>query len=325
MMRGWIEVDGRVVSGDAACMLSADELTTAGGEFALSTRDISARDCFGIMPAEIPAGKVVCGGVSRPVIPHVPTLPLDAAVVESVRLRCAPNAVVTLSGGVDSALVAAISGLPAIAVGAEDSHDMRAAEYAADILGLSLTIQQISMDDILAALPRVCALLPGATPMDIELALSGWFICSLASRQGAERVLTGQAADELFAGYARYGRSANLRRDLSADFAGLDAQRARDLAVASQFGVWYSMPYMDMRVVRAARILTPDELVCGEQRKIALRRVAERFLPPEIAWKPKKAMQYGTGVTKLLARAAKEAGCSTTHAFIEKIRSGSDE
>jgi asparagine synthase (glutamine-hydrolysing) len=43
-------------------------------------------------------------------------------------------------------------------------------------------------------------------------------------------------------------------------------------------------------------------------RKYILRKAAEGILPPEILWKEKKAMQYGTGVQKVLDWLARNSG-----------------
>ncbi|MBE6506445.1 MAG: asparagine synthase [Methanocorpusculum parvum] len=319
MLLGWIEKDSRILSAAEAEMLTADEAAVCGGEFVLETKTLTARDCYGIMPSAHPAGVVTSAGVTYPVTPAVPHLSLEDAICEAVRIRCTENAVVTLSGGVDSTLVAALANLPAIAVGVEGSHDADAAEKAADALGIQLTLSPITLDDVGAALPEVLRFLPQKNPMDLELAVTGYFICRLAKQCGAERIITGQAADELFAGYARYGRTKTLREDLDADFKDLSRQRVRDSAAASHFGVWYSLPYMDERVVRCAKALKAEDLVSGELRKVALRKVAEKYIPEEFAWKPKKAMQYGSGVSKMLSRIAKQEGCRNTAELIEKI------
>lgn len=318
MLRGWIEKDGRILETAEAETLTAAELASCGGEFVLETELLTARDRYGIMPSAHPAGQITSADGVLEIQPDVPLLSLEDAVTEAVRLRCSPDAVVTLSGGVDSTLVAALSHLPAIAVGAEGSHDADAAERAAESLGADLTLHTITLDEVEAALPEVLQFLPRKNPMDLELAVTGYFICRLAKQCGAKRILTGQAADELFAGYARYGRTETLRADLDADFAGLSLQRERDSAAASHFGVWYSLPYMDERVVRCARNLSAEELVSGDQRKVALRKVAEKHIAEEFAWKPKKAMQYGSGVTKMLSKIAKSIGCRSTAELIEK-------
>ncbi|HJK58245.1 MAG TPA: asparagine synthase-related protein, partial [Methanocorpusculum sp.] len=94
--------------------------------------------------------------------------------------------------------------------------------------------------------------------------------------------------------------------DLDRDFLGLAAQRTRDSTAVGLSGVWYSLPYMDERVVRASRRLTDTDLISGDQRKLALRKIAARHLPEKLAWKPKKAMQYGSGITAALRRLQKQ-------------------
>ncbi len=72
------------------------------------------------------------------------------------------------------------------------------------------------------------------------------------------------------------------------------------------------MPYLDTRVVRAASAIPAGDKVCGEQRKVPLRTIAERYIPKELAWYEKKAMQYGSGVAKELRRLARHNGYKTS-------------
>ena len=315
-LTGWIEESGRLLDRAEIETFATSRLAECGGEFIIETDDCFIRDKYHIMPGLTEGKRVITAE------PRVPDMPLCEAIETAVSLRTAKDAVTTLSGGVDSSLVAVLAKLPCIAVGVPGSHDLAAAEKTAEILGLPLTVKEIGTDDIRAALEEVIAVIPRITPLDVEIAITGYFIAQTAKEAGASRVLTGQAADELFGGYARYGRSADLRADLAADFAGLAQQRERDAAVAALFGVWYSLPFMDERVVRASRKFSAEELVCGDLRKIALRTVAAEYLPEEIAWKPKKAMQYGSGVSAALEKIAKREGCRRSGELIEKLAAG---
>lgn len=312
-LTGWMEENGRLLNRAEIETFAKSRIAECGGEFILETDDAFIRDKYHIMPGT-PEGRQVITAE-----PHVPDMPLGEAIRKAVQLRIAGDAVTTLSGGVDSSLVAVLAGLPCIAVGLAGSHDLTAAEKTAEILGLPLTTKEIGRDDIRAALDDVLTIIPRITPLDVEIAITGYFIAELAKETKATRILTGQAADELFGGYARYGRSTDLRADLAADFAGLVQQRERDAAVASQFGVWYSLPFMDERVVCASRKFSTEDLVKGDLRKIALRSVAAEYLPEEIAWKPKKAMQYGSGVSAALTRIAKSEGCKGCGELIQKL------
>ena len=61
------------------------------------------------------------------------------------------------------------------------------------------------------------------------------------------------------------------------------------------------------RVVEAALSLPGSLLVDGEERKVALRRAAT-FLPEEIRTRDKKALQYGSLLSREFDRLARQAG-----------------
>ena len=54
-----------------------------------------------------------------------------------------------------------------------------------------------------------------------------------------------------------------LEEDLERDFLGLEQQADRDQAVAALHGTYLSMPYMDVRVVRAARAIPAEDKGAG--------------------------------------------------------------
>jgi asparagine synthase (glutamine-hydrolysing) len=314
-LSGWVEIDGQRLSlTEVESILNSrpEEILRFGGEFFFAGSGCRARDHFGIMPGNCPKGTLICNGAVRGQIdPVVPDLPLEEAIITAVTLR-SDEGVTALSGGVDSTLVAALAGRECVAVGLEDSHDLRQARHAADVLGLSLTGVTISPKEIETALPRVIGVIPKKDPVSVGIALTQYFIARWAGEHGQRRIITGQGADELFGGYTRYLASTTLDKDLEQDFAGLEQQADRDQAVAALHGTYLSMPYMDMRVVRAARAIPAAEKVQGGHRKIPLRQVAEHHIPAEFAWYEKKAMQYGSGVWKVLQKLARKNGYKTS-------------
>ncbi|MDD1672327.1 MAG: asparagine synthase C-terminal domain-containing protein [Methanomicrobiales archaeon] len=310
-LRGWVEYRGhRLSETELGALLSNDPqvITRCGGEFFLEWNGCRARDHFGIMRGAIPPGTMDCGeGSTVPVIPDIETVDLTTAITTATRLR-SEGAIIALSGGIDSALIASLARQPAIAVGVDGSHDLRRATAVASHLCLPLDVVKVTGREVEEALPSVLGAIPRVTPTDAAIAATLFFVARGAARQGYECILTGQGADELFAGYARYLSTTHLEEDLERDFQGLSLQLVRDQAVASLHGTWFSLPYLDLRVVRAAQVIPASEKVAGGVRKVPLREVGLQFLSPEIVWYEKKAMQYGSGIWGIIRNLARRNG-----------------
>jgi asparagine synthase (glutamine-hydrolysing) len=239
--------------------------------------------------------------------PKYPLMDLDEAIRIAVQLR-SYDGVVALSGGVDSALIARLAGRECVVVGIAGSHDLLHAAQVAKVFGLTLHQHLIDPASIEEALTQVLAVIPKIDPVNASIATTLYFVCQWAGLHGETRILAGQGADELFGGYSRYLQTETLAADLEKDFLGLPLQLARDQAVAGLHGACFSLPYMDYRVVVAARAIAPKMLVRDGVRKRPLRRVAKRYMPPDIAQYEKKAMQYGSGVMKEIQRQAARKG-----------------
>ena len=308
---GWVERSGEILTEEqVAGLLRKDPLAPLGfgGEFTLEWDGCTCTDSLGVLGSPFPPGVVSCGGTERgKVVPDVPDLDLEPALRASVALR-RDGGVVALSGGVDSALIAAFAGLPCVTVGMEDSPDFSWAERAAFFLGVPHRRVVIAPEEADRALPDVLRALPRKSPLDLSIALTLFFVCRAAAGMGFRRVLCGQGADELFAGYARHLVSTDLASDLRRDFATLHAQAVRDQSVARLHATSLSYPYLDTRVQRAAGRIPAGDLVTGGMGKQPLRVLAARHLPAEVAGRGKKAMQYGSGIWRHLRRRARENG-----------------
>ncbi len=244
---------------------------------------------------------------------------------KSVKKNLSPDCAVLFSGGVDSSLITALAArhvpdITLITIGFSGSNDVKWASTAAQLLGLenNLILKIIDIDDVESTIPCIIEALETADPMAISLGVPLYIASTEAKSRNIDLLLTGQGADELFGGYHRYkeiakGGASALHEAIAADVARLPRRDIlRDNTVAEVAGIKLAAPFLDPDVVELA-LSIPAALKVREfdgelVGKYILRRAAEGVVPAGIAWREKKAFQYGSGVWAALGRLARQAG-----------------
>ena len=75
-------------------------------------------------------------------------------------------------------------------------------------------------------------------------------------------------------------------------------------------GVELRVPFLDKDVVEVGLSLPIEYKLNDTERKIILRDVASKYIPNYIAYRPKKAAQYGSGSEKMIYAVARKYGYS---------------
>jgi asparagine synthase (glutamine-hydrolysing) len=249
---------------------------------------------------------------------------LRLLLLEAVRKRASDleGVGIAFSGGVDSSVVAALAesvGLQVqlITVGLEDQPEVEFAERAAEALGLPIHLQTFTTSYLEETLDKVLWLIEEPNSVKASIAVPFFWTAKEAKKLGCPVLFAGQGADELFGGYQRYltkyvGGGAEAVEDVMFHDVenSYQANFQRDDQVCSYHGVELRLPYVDRDVVDfALRLPLRRKIASAEDvlRKRVLREVAHNLgIPAFIADKPKKAVQYTTGVTKALQQIARK-------------------
>jgi asparagine synthase (glutamine-hydrolysing) len=248
------------------------------------------------------------------------TTQLGQLLTETTRrwLASAEYPALLFSGGLDSSILATLlsalgssQGLLIVA-GSRTARDVEAARQAATILGLPLQIRQFTLVEVAEALPSILTAIGSRDILQVSLAIPLHFAAACAHELGVTMLLSGQGADELFGGYARYERlvlqnnAPGANAEMQADFDRLvQTTLPRQQAIALHHGIQFAAPYLDRLVVAFAQNLPLHYKLLrsshGVIRKRILRNLALRLrLPAAIADAPKRAAQYGSGSIRML-------------------------
>jgi asparagine synthase (glutamine-hydrolysing) len=232
---------------------------------------------------------------------------LDRAWEQSLEpIRRVPGPITLLfSGGVDSSFLACslatTPGLRLWSIGVPGTPELEIAEASARRLGLPWGYRPIGPTEVRDAVARwMSDIAPAQGPSrSVTVALA----IALESAPSASVVL-GQGADELFFGYAHFrGLGASAARERSRlDFDRWDRQdQPRLQRIARQLGREIYVPFADPLLRAAVARIPVAERLPQELTKPLLRAWAlARGVPEEMALRPKRAVQYGSGVDRLL-------------------------
>ncbi len=276
-------------------------------------------------PKRVPAGAVVENGEirqcwelpERSPDPNADYKPVRDAIGRITAQVDPSDLAVAFSGGVDSAILAARFDAPLYTVGFPESHDIQAARSAAALLDRDVHVVELDHEMVERALPAVVEATGRTNAMDVEIALPLFVLAEHVQQDGFDRLALGQGADELFGGYTKVARAPDDPRVEADTIRGarrevietLPAQLERDVLALGAAGVDPVVPLLHDTIVETALALPSESLVTSRgERKWALRLAARQWLPDRIAFREKKALQYGSLLARELDRIARQNG-----------------
>ncbi len=221
---------------------------------------------------------------------------------------------VFLSGGLDSSLVAAIAArilakrgerLQTFAVGTDSSPDLAAARRVAEHIGSEHRETTYTAADALDVMPVAVRAIESFDPALVRSAVPN-YILSQFTAEHIKVVLTGEGADELFAGY-EYLRDITDPENLHLELVrtveslhNLNLQRCDRVTMAH--GLEARVPFLDREVIEWALRLPPGFKLAGpgQPEKRLLREAFDGWLPHDLLWRDKAEFGDGSGAKDVL-------------------------
>jgi asparagine synthase (glutamine-hydrolysing) len=226
------------------------------------------------------------------------------------------------SGGVDSTCLAIAARKHArvtlYLVGTPDSHDMRWGREAAYTLDLPIVEVGVTEENVLASLKDLVR--------NHGLGIPRWTTTFIGFNIAVplvneELIMSGQGADELFGGYRKYGEMSReeAERTMLADLRELrDEEVPLYQKIAASRGKGLEVPFLDKDLADFAAEIPLNQKLTGNRNKAIFRDAVKVLGVPEaVAERPKKAMQYGSGISKILKAYLKDAGQDLSELMIE--------
>ncbi len=233
---------------------------------------------------------------------------------------------VAFSGGLDSSIIAFLaknSGVDVhlLHVSLKNQPETEQAEMAAEKLELPIHVHFYDTEDVEKVLPKVLWLIEESDPIKASIGIPFYWTAEKTAEMNFKVMLAGQGADELFGGYHRYVHDylayggEKLRETLFNDALKMHKTNfERDFKICAFHDVELRLPFATYQIAKFATELPVElkiEMKNNGLRKLVLRRVAENLgLPQFIVKKPKRAIQYATGINKTLKKLATMKGIS---------------
>ena len=219
---------------------------------------------------------------------------------------------IAFSGGIDSTLLAMICknmniDTTLFTVGFPDSNDIEFSKSISHKINMNHKILEIDKGDLAAITKKIKNEISCSNTSHIENCIAFSYIAKLASKNDTPVVLTANGFDELFCGYNNFRLIFNQGSDTINKTIESKILNELELTneikqVAKEYRVSILQPFLSKGFISVAmkfpiynKIVSNDDVL----RKHIIRKIALSFdLPPEVIFRRKKAIQYGSLIHK---------------------------
>jgi asparagine synthase (glutamine-hydrolysing) len=213
-----------------------------------------------------------------------------------------------LSGGLDTSIIAALVSqyfkpiTLSVGFSGSDAPDLYYAKIVAEQFSFQNFVKLFTLEEAVEAAGYVVKTLKTFDPMEIRNDITIYIGLKYLKEFGVNSVLTGDAGDELFAGYSFLFKLEP--RDVDTWIRdGVEHWSFSAKPIGESLGLKIFQPFLDERIIDLA-LKIPAEFKIAKHNgathgKYILRKAFEEMLSSEVVWRPKYPIETGSGSTNL--------------------------
>jgi asparagine synthase (glutamine-hydrolysing) len=214
---------------------------------------------------------------------------------------------IALSGGLDSSILAYLlkdQKPQAITIITKDflGTDLTYAQIIAKHTELPLSLMQASMEEMLDSINETIKILGNFNDIEIRNSIVPYIYLNSLKKKGVDSVITGDGADEVFAGY-------NFLLKKSEEELIEELKRIKKIMhfpskdIAESLNMRVETPFLNEDVIKFSDSIPISKKINQKEQKRfgkwILREAFEKNLPENIIWREKSPMQDGSGTVNL--------------------------
>ena len=214
---------------------------------------------------------------------------------------------IALSGGLDSSILAHYikkRESKGIAIISEDfvSTDLTYCQIISKETKIPLTIYNVTTSEILEAVESTIKILKNFNDIEIRNNVVMYLAIKWAKENDYKSIMTGDGADELFAGYNFLVNKPENELDSEIKRV-CSIMHFPSQKIGEELKIKVESPFLDEELIKMAKEI-PSNLKIKEEKetrfgKWILRKTFENYLPSQIVWRKKSPMQDGAGTVGL--------------------------
>lgn len=214
---------------------------------------------------------------------------------------------IAFSGGLDSSIIAHLASKYAkpvlFCVGFKNSHDVILSQKSTKTLNLDLNIIHLDNLNLKKYLDKTVRILKTNDNLITDLNVPLFIILEELRKQNYKAFVSGQGADTLFGGFARYPYNKEFGEEMFFDIKNIYQTNLQyNFKIYGHFKITPLYPFLEKEVVKFAVKISSDLKIKNGIQKYILREAFREYLPKEIVERKKKSFQYGSGVHKALKK-----------------------